>query len=146
MARTMGIDLGDKRVGVAVSDELGITAQGVATIQRAGLNALIDAIGELVREKEVTRIVVGLPLNMNGSEGPRAEGARAFATRVEEALGIPCALWDERLTTRAAERVLIEGEVSRKKRRAVIDQLAAQLILQGFLDSERAAAHVDDES
>jgi putative Holliday junction resolvase len=139
MARTMGIDLGDKRVGIAVSDELGITAQAVKTLQRHGLDALVNDVIEIIRDKEVSRVVVGLPLNMNGSEGPRAEGARAFAARLEEAAKVPCTLWDERLTTRAAERLLIEGEVSRKKRRNVVDQLAAQLILQGFLDSEHAA-------
>ena len=138
MGRTMGIDLGDKRVGVAVSDELGLTAQAVTTLRRESMNGLIDAIRELVREKDVTRIVVGLPLNMNGTDGPRAGSTRAFAARIEGSLSIPCAVWDERLTTRAAERLLIEGEVSRKKRKEVVDQLAAQLILQGFLDAERA--------
>ena len=133
--RTMGLDVGSKTVGVAVSDALGITAQGVTTVRRAGLKADLAALEALAREREVTRAVVGLPINMDGSEGPRAKASREFARALEQALGIPVELWDERLSTVAAERALLEADVSRAKRREVIDQVAATLILQGWLDA-----------
>jgi len=131
----MGLDVGTKTVGVAVSDPLGITAQGVTTVRRTGLKRDLAALEALAREREVTRAVVGLPINMDGSEGPRAEASRAFARALEQALGIPVELWDERLSTVAAERALLEADVSRAKRREVIDQVAATLILQGWLDA-----------
>ncbi len=131
----MGLDVGSKTVGVAVSDALGITAQGVTTVRRTGLKRDLAALEALAREHEVTRAVVGLPINMDGTEGPRAEASREFARALEQALGIPVELWDERLSTVAAERALLEADVSRAKRRQVIDQVAATLILQGWLDA-----------
>src|SRR5688572_13956624 len=97
--RTMGLDVGTKTIGVAVSDGLGLTAQGVTTVRRTSLKADLAALTALAREHEVERVVVGLPLNMDGSEGPRAEASRKFADTVSQALGVPVELWDERLST-----------------------------------------------
>ncbi|NBD11489.1 MULTISPECIES: Holliday junction resolvase RuvX [Corallococcus] len=137
--RTFGLDYGTKTIGVAVSDGLGLTAQTVTTVRRASLKADLAELSRLVKEHEVTRFVLGLPLNMNGSEGPRAEATRKFAEVLESALGLPVELWDERLSTVAAQRTLLEADVRREKRREVIDQLAAQFILQGWLDAHRPA-------
>ncbi|MCY1035572.1 Holliday junction resolvase RuvX [Corallococcus sp. BB11-1] len=136
--RTFGLDYGTKTIGVAVSDGLGLTAQTVTTVRRSSIKADLAELSRLVKEYEVTRIVLGLPLNMNGSEGPRAEASRKFADVLGQSLGLPVELWDERLSTVAAQRTLLEADVSRAKRREVIDQLAAQFILQGWLDAHRA--------
>lgn len=144
--RAMGLDVGTKTVGVAVADELGLTAQGITTVRRTNLKADLEALRAIVDQYGVTHAVIGLPLNMDGSEGPRAEASRAFARLVEERLGLTTDLWDERLTTVAAERVLLEGDVSRQKRRQVIDQVAASLILQGWLDARRGPSDNDDWS
>ncbi|CAM3225376.1 Holliday junction resolvase RuvX [Corallococcus sp. ZKHCc1 1396] len=136
--RTFGLDYGTKTIGVAVSDGLGLTAQTVTTVRRSSIKADLAELSRLVKEYEVTRIVLGLPLNMNGSEGPRAEASRKFADMLGQSLGLPVELWDERLSTVAAQRTLLEADVSRAKRREVIDQLAAQFILQGWLDAHRA--------
>jgi putative Holliday junction resolvase len=133
--RVLGLDVGSKTVGVAVSDPLGITAQGVTTLRRKSVKADVAEVKRLAAEYEVSRVVVGLPLS--GSEGPRAAASRAFGDAIVEATGLPVEYQDERLTTMAAERVLLEADVSRKKRREVIDQLAAQLILQAWLDARR---------
>jgi putative Holliday junction resolvase len=143
--RTMGLDVGTHTVGVAISDELGWTAQGITTVRRSNLKADLGALKKLSEEYEVDRVVIGLPLNMDGSEGPRAEASRQFGALVADKLGLPVEYWDERLTTVAAERVLLEADVSRKKRREVIDQMAAGLILQGWLDSRRPQNLDDDE-
>lgn len=135
--RVMGLDFGTKTIGVAVSDELALTGQGVTTIRRTGIHKDIEALREIVRARDVQRVVLGLPLNMDGSEGPRAADTRAFAARLESSLALPVELWDERLTTVAAERALLEANMSREKRRAVIDQVAASLILQSWLDAQR---------
>jgi putative Holliday junction resolvase len=144
--RTLGLDVGTKTIGVAVSDGLGLTAQAVTTIRRTNLRADLAALSELAREHEATRLVVGLPLNMDGSEGPRAEASRKFADDAGQALSLPVEFWDERLSTVAAERTLLEADLSRARRRQVIDQVAAQFILQGWLDAQRPAAdlHADD--
>ena len=137
--RTLGLDLGTKTLGVAVSDELGWTAQGLETIaidEERGdyglkrLRAIIDEYG-------VDTIVVGWPKNMNGTLGPRAEASERFAAKLREEFSLPVVLWDERLSTMAAERMLIAADVSRKKRRKVIDKMAAAVILQSYLDSKR---------
>jgi putative holliday junction resolvase len=135
MIRTMGLDLGDTTIGVALSDGLGLTAQGLTTLVRKGGQGDVASLAELCREHEVARLVVGLPRNMNGSEGPRAEKSRRFATELRAALELPVFLWDERLSSAEAERVLISANVSRKRRAEVIDKLAAQLFLQSFLDA-----------
>ncbi len=136
--RILGLDVGSKTVGVAVSDEMGWTAQGIETIkineerQQFGL----DRLGEIIKEYEVDSAVIGLPKNMNGTIGPRGEASQHFANMVKEKFGLPVVLWDERLSTVAAERVLISADVSRKKRKQVIDKMAAVMILQGYLDSK----------
>ena len=136
--RTMGLDVGTKTVGIAVSDPFGWTAQGVETIpvnteeEEYGL----ERLDELVRQYEVTRFVVGYPKNMNNTVGPRGEASKAYAELLKERYGHPVELWDERLSTVAAERTLLEADMSRKKRAKVIDKMAAVMILQGYLDSK----------
>ena len=136
--RTMGLDLGSKTLGVAVSDAMGWTAQGLETIKinEATKDFGIKRLGEIIQEYEVTKIVLGFPKNMNGTIGPRGEASQDFATYLEKKFKLPVFLWDERLTTMAAERVLIEADVSRRKRKKVIDKMAAVMILQGFLDRQ----------
>ena len=133
--RIMGLDYGDRRIGVAVSDLFGWTAQGLEVIDRKH-GSEQDRIAQLVREYEVTEVVVGLPKNMNGTVGPRGEICISFAEELKKSLQVPVHLWDERLTTMAAERTLIEADVSRKKRKQVVDKMAASLILQNYLDSK----------
>ncbi|MDF9407819.1 MAG: putative Holliday junction resolvase [Pelotomaculum sp. PtaB.Bin013] len=134
--RIMGLDLGDKRIGVAVSDPMGWTAQGVEVIVSKGSSkADIEKIREMVQKYEVEQIVVGLPINMDGSYGQRAEKTRIMANRLAGTLHLPVELWDERLSTVQAEKLLIEADLSRSKRRRVVDKMAAALILQGYLDS-----------
>ncbi|WP_435924534.1 Holliday junction resolvase RuvX [Paenibacillus sp. DYY-L-2] len=134
--KILGLDYGDRRIGVAVSDAFGWTAQGLTVIERRQPGGDIDQIARLVTEHEVTEVVVGLPKNMNGSIGPRGELCMAFAEELKAALQIPVHLWDERLTTVSAHRTLIEADVSRKKRKGVVDKMAASLILQNYLDSK----------
>lgn len=134
--RILGLDLGDKRIGVALSDPMGWTAQGLEVIHSTGgAKSDIKKIKEIAQKYEVEKVVVGLPLNMDGSPGPRAEKARAFAGRLAGVLGLPVETWDERLTTAEAERLLIEADMKRSKRRQVIDKMAAVLILQNYLDA-----------
>lgn len=135
--RIMGLDVGSKTVGVAISDPLCWTAQGVETIQIDENRKQFgyDRVKELVLEYEVEKVVVGLPKNMNNTIGPRAESSKIYAEVLESRIGLPVVLWDERLTTSAAERTLIEADVSRKKRKEVIDKLAAVMILQSYLDT-----------
>jgi len=134
--RWMGLDYGDRRIGVALSDEFGWTAQGYGVIDRRKLEDDMERIRQIAEAQEVTGIVVGLPKNMNGTVGPRGEICIAFADSVRDILQLPVHLWDERLTTVSAERTLLEADVSRKKRKLVIDKMAAAFILQGFLDSK----------
>ena len=136
--RIMGLDFGSRTTGVAVSDPLGITAQGVETIVRKDENKLRQTcarIEELIKEYEIEEIVLGYPKNMNNTAGERAEKTEAFKAMLERRTGKPVILWDERLTTIAAERVLMESGVRRENRKAVGDKIAAVLILQGYLDS-----------
>lgn len=136
--RIMGLDYGSKTVGVAVSDLLGITAQGVETITREDENKLRKTcarIEELIQEYEIETIVLGYPKNMNNSVGDRAEKTEKFQEMLVRRTGLPVILWDERLTTVASERILQESGIRRENRKAVIDQVAAGLILQGYLDS-----------
>ena len=135
--RILGLDFGSKTVGVAVSDGLLLTAQGVETIERKDENKLRKTcarIEELIAEYEITEIVLGLPKNMNNTEGERVEKTKAFGEMLERRTGLPVHYWDERLTTIAAEQILIESGVRRENRKAVIDKVAAGLILQGYLD------------
>ncbi|KKB43554.1 Holliday junction resolvase RuvX [Bacillus thermotolerans] len=137
--RVMGLDVGSKTIGIAISDELGWTAQGIETIRidEENNNFGLDRIERLCGQYEVGKFVVGLPKNMNNTIGPRGEASQAFAEKLEKRFSLPVVLWDERLTTMAAERVLLEADVSRKKRKKVIDKMAAVMILQGFLDSQK---------
>lgn len=134
--RWMGLDYGDRKIGVALSDELGWTAQGHEVIERRKPEEVIERLSRIAAEYTVTEIVVGLPKNMNGSIGPRGEICIAFAEELKSALGLPVQLWDERLTTVAAERTLLSADVSRKKRKQVIDKMAAAIILQNYLDAK----------
>lgn len=134
----MGLDVGSKTVGVALSDAFGWTAQGLETIKinEEKQDFGFSQLGHIIKEHEVSKIVVGLPKNMNGTIGPRGEASQYYASELEKRYGLPVILWDERLTTMAAERVLLEADVSRQKRKKVIDKMAAVMILQGYLDSQ----------
>ena len=136
--RIMGLDYGSKTVGVAVSDALGITAQAVETVTREDENKLRKTcarIEALIREYEIEAVVLGYPKNMNNTAGDRAKKTEEFKEMLERRTGLPVILWDERLTTVSSERILQESGVRRENRKAVIDQIAAGLILQGYLDS-----------
>ena len=135
--RIMGLDVGDKTIGVAVSDLMGLTAQGVKTIKRVGKKKDIEALKEIIKERQVNKIVSGLPKNMNGTLGPQGEKVIKFCELLEEETGIKIEYWDERLSTVAAERTLIQGNVRRENRKGVIDMVAAVIILQGYLDRIR---------
>ncbi|MFH0821593.1 MAG: Holliday junction resolvase RuvX [Pseudomonadota bacterium] len=132
--RIMCLDIGSKRIGIALSDPLGITAQGLMTLQCTGPERDVEKIVELARENQVNEIVVGMPYNMDGSEGPQAVKVRSIKERIAEVSGIATSEWDERMSSMAAERALLEADLSRAKRRKVIDKVAAVLILQGYLD------------
>ena len=134
--RRLGLDYGDRRIGVAVSDEFGWTAQAREVIGRTNPEADIARIADLVRELGVKEVVVGLPKNMDGTIGRRGEICMAFADRLRERLDVPVVLWDERLSTVSAERTLLEADVSRKKRKQVVDKMAAAIILQHYLESK----------
>ena len=137
--RIMGLDYGSRTVGVAVSDELGIAAQGLETIFRKSpwkLRQTLARIQEIAEEYQISRIVVGLPKNMNNSLGERAEDALAFSAMVEKRCGLPVEMWDERLTTVQSERILMEGGVRREKRKKDLDRMAAALILQSYMDGK----------
>jgi putative Holliday junction resolvase len=138
--RVLALDVGDRRIGVAVSDELGLTAQGVTTIHRRSWAADLDDIARLVETWRAETIVVGLPLTLEGAIGPRAQTVQAFIKRLGSAVGVPILTWDERFSTVTAERVLIDANLSRAKRRSVIDKTAAVVILQHFLDTRAQAA------
>ncbi|EHQ88048.1 Holliday junction resolvase RuvX [Desulfosporosinus youngiae] len=131
--RIMGLDFGSKTIGVAMSDSLFWTAQGVKTIRRSKKE--IDELRELIREYEVMEIIIGYPKNMNGTLGPRCALTEEFAEVLRSEFGLEVKLWDERLSTVAAQRSLIQADVSRAKRKNVIDKMAAVFILQGYLDS-----------
>ena len=136
--RIMGLDYGSKTVGVAISDPLGITAQGIETIERKMENKLrqtLARIQQLAEEYEVEKVVVGLPKHMNNDIGERAEKSLEFAEMVKKRTGLEVVMWDERLTTASAERTLIESNVRREDRKKYIDKIAAVFILQGYLDA-----------
>lgn len=135
--RILGLDVGDRRIGVALSDELGITAQGLCQLNRRGQRADLATLEELIATHKVQRIVVGMPRNMNGTYGPQAHKTEAFIQSLEQVSQLPCVRWDERLTTQQAERLLIAANQRRDKRKAVRDKIAAQLILQNYLDYQR---------
>ena len=136
--RILGLDFGSKTVGVAVSDPFGWTAQGIETINRKDENNLvytIERIKEIIREYSVDKIILGLPKNMNNTQGERVEKTLRFKARLENETGVLVETWDERLSTLGAKRSLLEADISRKKQKKVIDKMAAVFILQGYLDS-----------
>jgi len=133
LKRWLGLDLGHVRIGVALSDPLGLTAQPLTVLKSAGTQKDIAAIGELVIKHEVTQVIVGLPLNMDGTESSTTKKVREFTAKLAERLNVPVFFVDERLTSKQAERVMIEGDVRREKRKEKIDQVAAALLLQSAL-------------
>ena len=133
--RVLALDLGKKRIGLALSDPLGITAQGLPTLQRTRIREDLDALAKLAQEWDVRLILMGHPLHMTGKEGRQAEYTREFAERLQERTGIELRYWDERLTTVAAQRVLRESGISIAKRAAAVDKLSAQILLGSYLDS-----------
>lgn len=145
MDRILALDVGNKRIGVAVSDPLGLTAQGVTVVWRKSLNHDLRAVCELVQKYDAKLVVLGLPLNMNGTRGPQAEAAVQFADALQAACPVQIAYQDERLTTAAAERTLISGDTSRKKRKQVVDMLAAQMILSTWIGRKKSSPQVLDE-
>ncbi len=137
MMRVLGLDVGDRRIGVAVSDPLGLTAQRLDNLERQGAQKDVEAVCALVEQYGVGTIVVGLPLTMQGEQGPQAKKVSAFSQALRGRVSVPIQMVDERLTTVQGERALIEMKTSRRKRKQMIDAVAAQLILQSFLDSQR---------
>lgn len=136
--RVMGLDFGSKTVGVAISDPLGITAQPIEIVRRKSENKLRQTLArleELIKEYQVTRLILGLPKNMNNTLGERAQKSLEFKEMLERRTGLPVIMWDERLTTVEANRAMMEGKVRREDRGRYVDALAAVLILQGYLDS-----------
>ena len=132
--RIMSLDVGSRTIGIAYSDALLMTAQGIETIRRTSLEKDFNRLQELIAEYEVHELVVGMPKNMNGTKGERAEKTEEFVEKMKEVIDLPVTYWDERLSTVMAERQLIAADVSRKKRKSVIDKMAAVVILQGYLD------------
>ena len=134
--RIMGLDLGEKTIGVALSDPFGWTAQGLEIIRRKGQpKQELIRLREIIEQYEVEKVVVGLPKNMNGTTGPQAEKALEYVLYLKRKLGLLVETWDERLSTVAAEKILLSADVSRAKRKKVIDKMAAAVILQGYLDA-----------
>jgi putative Holliday junction resolvase len=137
----MGLDVGEKRIGIAISDPMGWTAQGHSVLQRTEPEADLNKIQQICRDYEVEKIVVGLPRNMDGSIGAKALEVQEFGTVVKNRLAIAVEYWDERLSTRSAERILIAADLSRRRRKQVIDKMAAVNILQAYLDRLAAGSN-----
>lgn len=135
--RIMGLDVGEKRIGIALSDPMGWTAQAHSVRQRKNLKQDFEHLKEICRENEVKKIVVGFPRNMNGTIGPKAKEIEKFARDLNEYIKLPMEFWDERLSSKSAERTLLEADLSRRKRKMLIDKLAAATILQAYLDRKR---------
>ncbi len=139
--RTMGLDIGTRTIGIAISDELGITAQGFKTLRRKSTEEDLREIAAIVGQFEIEKIVVGLPKNMNGTFGEQAKIVLKWTEVLRDELQLPVVTWDERLSTVGASKVLLEADLSRRKRKKVIDKVAAVLILQGYLDQSRRTNH-----
>ena len=135
--RVLALDLGKRRIGLALSDELGLTAQGLPTLERTKIREDLARLSELASEKNVSLLLIGNPMHMSGREGRQAEHAREFGARLQTATGLPVEFWDERLTTVQAQRVLRESGVSIEKRARAVDQLAAVILLESYLDSRQ---------
>jgi putative holliday junction resolvase len=138
LGRVLGLDVGSRRIGLAVSDPLGITAQGLETLQRRNKRADFEHLGRVIREYSVQQIVVGLPLRMSGTEGIQAEKMQGFAEELRKRFRLPVHLWDERLTSAEANRLLRETELSIEKRGKAVDRMAAILILQGWMQGRES--------
>jgi putative Holliday junction resolvase len=134
--RILGLDVGSKRIGLAISDPLGITAQGIETLQRQNKRLDFAQLERIIREYQVAEIVMGLPLRMSGAEGTQAEKMQAFAEEIRHRFRLPVHLWDERLSSAQANRLLRETDMSIKRRGQVVDQMAAVLILQSWMDAK----------
>ncbi len=145
-SRILALDLGKKRIGMAVSDLLRITAQGLPNLVRTNKRADLAALEELAREREVGLILIGNPINMGGSEGRQSGWVREFGDKIERRLGLPVRYWDERLTSVEAERVLRQSGISQQKRAAAVDRLSAVILLQSYLDSLGAADPLPPEA
>jgi putative Holliday junction resolvase len=135
--RIMGLDIGSRTIGVAISDELGMTAQGLKTIRRRSMEEDLKEILHIIGQFEINKIVIGLPKNMDGTIGKQAEMIFQWIKAAKEKISPPMLTWDERLSTVEASKILLEADLSRKKRKEVIDKLAAVLILQGYLNQSR---------
>lgn len=133
--RILGLDVGDRTIGVAISDPLGFTAQGITTVRRKSQEMDIEELVKICNQYQVDTIVSGLPKNMNGTIGTQAEKVQEFCAALKEVVNIEIKFWDERLTTVAAHRAMLEADMSRKKRKGIVDKIAATYILQGYLDS-----------
>lgn len=133
--RVLGLDIGDKTIGIAISDPLGYTAQGITTIRRKSEAMDIEELKKICKEYTVDTIVSGLPKNMNNSIGPQGEKVIKLCEVIKENIQVPIIMWDERLTTVAANRAMLEADLSRAKRKKIVDKVAATYILQGYLDS-----------
>lgn len=133
--RILGLDVGDRTVGVALSDPLGFIAQGITTIRRKNIEYDLSELKKILEDNNVDTIVVGLPKNMNGTLGPQGEKVMEFCESIKTITDIPIKMWDERLTTVAAHRAMLEADMSREKRKKIVDKVAATYILQGYLDS-----------
>lgn len=135
--RIFALDVGTKRIGVAVSDELGITAQPKEAIQRTNLPEDFKKIKEIIEAFQIGEIIVGYPISLDGSEGPQAKYVLEFVEKLKMEISLPIGLWDERLSSVAVNKLMLEGDLTRKKRKKRIDSLSAQWILQGYLESKR---------
>ena len=144
--RFLGLDVGDVRIGVALSDETATLASGLPTLKRVGPRKDVKAVARIVRERDVGEVVVGMPWRLDGTTGPQAEKVMTFVESLRGGLQVPVSIWDERLTTVAADELLAEAGVRRKDRKEKIDRAAAVLILQGYLDSRVATASVPGEA
>jgi putative Holliday junction resolvase len=141
LMRIMGLDIGTHTIGIAISDELGITAQGFKTLRRESMEGDLKELAMIIHQFEIEKIVVGLPKNMNGTLGRQAEIALKWVEVLRNNIHVSVDIWDERLSTVEASKVLLEADLSRRKRKKVIDKLAAALILQGYLDQSRRTNH-----
>jgi putative holliday junction resolvase len=142
VGRILALDLGSKRIGLAVSDALGITAQGIPTLHRQNKRQVFEELAKVIRSYEITEIVVGLPLRMSGNTGIQSDKSEAFAEELRGRFGLPVHMFDERLTSAEAHRLLDETEMSDRRRSQVVDQMAASLILQAFLAARTSGGDV----
>lgn len=143
MSRILGLDIGDVRIGIAISDELEITAQGLPTFKRKYLEKDIEGIKDIIESHEIMTVIVGLPKMLDGTIGVQAQKVIDFTNILKTKINVPVIFWDERLTTSEVNKMLIDADVRRSKRREVADKLAAQLILQGYLDRKRTEQRPD---